>query len=494
MHLIHWQYWWWFWFTFLLTLYYVFFMRFFFFRSLKFNPKITTSYRSHGKWGDLIICILPISWCLNILSNSTTLLKLLEWQHEANFFTLRVRGKQWYWVYKFDFKSLIENLYTHKLYKQIGNFSYHQHETESISNNFYVLYNSFLKNKYSTSYEDKLPENYSDNNSQPSKDYVNEWLIELLKSDDPCLKEFQSVFASGMNIYPGLELPEDFVKWVTANIPQINEPLRLPNGVKIEDLNLNVFNCKNYCFFKKNLSESTGFFYKKSNYLLNELSINRFSRDFIFTSNSVDLLKSKNFDFFPSSNNTINLLKLRYTHNTVKPFNNNFYLVLKQKPISDWSKFDASTNFTINGDYSDFVASYSDSFIFNDTEKIQYYNNMRLLRLNKMLFLPVNMQISVITNSFDVIHSWFIPGLGLKMDCVPGRSTHHTLYIDLPGIYYGQCAEICGRFHHHMPIRVCALDLEHYLLWFNHYVLPSFSDLDLDKSNGEFYENLKYLF
>ena len=111
-----------------------------------------------------------------------------------------------------------------------------------------------------------------------------------------------------------------------------------------------------------------------------------------------------------------------------------------------------------------------------------------------MLFRPSNLQLSVVTNSFDVIHSWFIPGLGLKMDCVPGRSTHHTLYIDLPGIYYGQCAEICGRFHHHMPIRVCALDLEHYLLWFNHYVLPSIVDLDLDKVNAKSQDSFKYLF
>ena len=148
IHLIHWQYWWWFWFTFLLTLYYVFFMRFFFFRSLKFNPKIVTSYRSHGKWGDLVICILPVSWCLNILSNSTTLLKLLEWQSESNFFTLRVRGKQWYWVYKFDFKSLIDNFYTNKINKNIGHSSLIQHNSIYNKSNFYILFNSLLGNLY----------------------------------------------------------------------------------------------------------------------------------------------------------------------------------------------------------------------------------------------------------------------------------------------------------------------------------------------------------
>jgi heme/copper-type cytochrome/quinol oxidase subunit 2 len=89
----------------------------------------------------------------------------------------------------------------------------------------------------------------------------------------------------------------------------------------------------------------------------------------------------------------------------------------------------------------------------------------RLLRVKKTLVIPTNINITAITNSYDVVHSWFIPGIGLKMDCVPGRSTHHTFYVDNAGFYYGQCAEICGRYHHHMPIRVCALPFEHFLIW-----------------------------
>ena len=88
----------------------------------------------------------------------------------------------------------------------------------------------------------------------------------------------------------------------------------------------------------------------------------------------------------------------------------------------------------------------------------------RLLRTRRMLVLPAHVNLAVITNSFDVIHSWYVPGLGFKLDCVPGRSTHHSLYIDHCGFYYGQCAEICGRYHHHMPIRVCALPFEHFLI------------------------------
>jgi heme/copper-type cytochrome/quinol oxidase subunit 2 len=99
------------------------------------------------------------------------------------------------------------------------------------------------------------------------------------------------------------------------------------------------------------------------------------------------------------------------------------------------------------------------------SENMPVVVSKRLLRVKKTLVLPTHINITAVTNSYDVVHSWFIPGLGLKMDCVPGRSTHHTFYVDNAGFYYGQCAEICGRYHHHMPIRVCALPFEHFLVW-----------------------------
>lgn len=93
--------------------------------------------------------------------------------------------------------------------------------------------------------------------------------------------------------------------------------------------------------------------------------------------------------------------------------------------------------------------------------------NKRLLWVTKQIVLPIRAPITIVTNSYDVIHSWFIPGLGLKMDCVPGRSTHHTIFIDRPGYYYGQCAEVCGRRHHHMPIKILAVPFLHFVYWWN---------------------------
>ena len=101
-------------------------------------------------------------------------------------------------------------------------------------------------------------------------------------------------------------------------------------------------------------------------------------------------------------------------------------------------------------------------------------NSKRLLLTDRLLYIPKGFRITTVTNSFDVVHSWFLPGLGLKMDCVPGRSTHHSFRINTNGFFYGQCAEICGRFHHHMPIRLLSLNFHHFIIWWNYKILPLF--------------------
>jgi hypothetical protein len=77
----------------------------FFFKNTKINSSVLNSVKSNGRWGDLIAGLLPIYWCVNILLNSNMILKVLEWQTETSFCTIRVRGKQWYWVYKISIKN-----------------------------------------------------------------------------------------------------------------------------------------------------------------------------------------------------------------------------------------------------------------------------------------------------------------------------------------------------------------------------------------------------
>ena len=158
-----------------------------------------------------------------------------------------------------------------------------------------------------------------------------------------------------------------------------------------------------------------------------------------------------------------------------------FFLVIKQKRYKPKIAYSVSSkNCYLNIRNQRYM---SDNCYKVVNKKINYYryntfkgvttllSNKRLLRVKRVLVLPAHLNISIITNSFDVVHSWYIPGLGIKMDCVPGRSTHHNIYINHYGFYYGQCAEICGRYHHHMPIRVCALPFEHFLIWWYSYAI-----------------------
>lgn len=83
----------------------------------------------------------------------------------------------------------------------------------------------------------------------------------------------------------------------------------------------------------------------------------------------------------------------------------------------------------------------------------------RLLEVDNKLYLPVETNIRVLVSSADVLHSWAVPALGVKLDGCPGRLNQTSLYIKRPGTFYGQCSEICGINHGFMPIAVVGLDI-----------------------------------
>jgi cytochrome c oxidase subunit 2 len=88
-----------------------------------------------------------------------------------------------------------------------------------------------------------------------------------------------------------------------------------------------------------------------------------------------------------------------------------------------------------------------------------------LLNVDKPLVLPVNKKIRLITTGKDVIHSWWVPALGWKRDAIPGFINDNWVLIEKPGIYRGQCAELCGMRHGFMPIVLKAVPEEEYLAW-----------------------------
>jgi cytochrome c oxidase subunit 1 len=93
------------------------------------------------------------------------------------------------------------------------------------------------------------------------------------------------------------------------------------------------------------------------------------------------------------------------------------------------------------------------------------YGHLRLLEVDERLKLPIEKQLRLFITASDVLHSFAIPSLGVKIDAAPGRLNQIALWIKRPGVYYGQCSEICGIQHAYMPIVVEAVDEALFLGW-----------------------------
>jgi len=89
----------------------------------------------------------------------------------------------------------------------------------------------------------------------------------------------------------------------------------------------------------------------------------------------------------------------------------------------------------------------------------------RLLETTSTLILPTNTPITFFVTATDVLHSWAVPNLGLKIDAVPGRLNEVTTVITSPGLYTGQCSELCGVGHGFMPIRIIAVSPDEFTLY-----------------------------
>jgi len=523
VHLAQWQYWWWFWFAFIWCFYYLLSSRIIRYRVLKMKPKIYTSYRPHGKWGDFIAAVIPGLWVLNILTNSNFILRLIEWQNESSLFTVRIRARQWYWIYKFELKNIVDILvspknlgYNRWLLNTFGDLT--------VSDNYLHILNLRAQNKWIKGYWNILANNYSKVNQQNinltqefykfSNYNKNSIFLDnvIIKKNSKFSFNFINFKNNNKNFffnsffYNNINFKKYFSQINDTNL-LFNDTLDFSNGKTVSFLNLNT--TKNISIFNK--------LYKLVNNenTIKNTSMNMYS-DFLKSSRNIKksaglILPFRTIKYqiqFSDLNDTflwrekapITLFTHRFgkgkNYLVEKPLLNAIYLTIKQKKYKTRKSIPLLTkmlkdenDFTKKIKFSSKPVLLNNSFFYNDfndpttlyrmikknkvkSDVIPVTLARRLLRTKRTLVLPAHINITLITNSFDVVHSWFIPGLGIKLDCIPGRSTHHTFYIDSVGFYYGQCAEICGRYHHHMPIRICALPFEHFLVWWHTFGLP----------------------
>lgn len=114
-------------------------------------------------------------------------------------------------------------------------------------------------------------------------------------------------------------------------------------------------------------------------------------------------------------------------------------------------------------EYSDFLDVEFDSYMVatRDLEE----GDFRLLEVDNRVVVPKGLGVRILVRSEDVIHSWTVPSLGVKLDAIPGRLNQLRFYIIYPGVFYGQCSEICGANHSFIPICVERVDLNSFIVW-----------------------------
>nr|YP_009740513.1 cytochrome c oxidase subunit II [Apalacris nigrogeniculata]YP_010703638.1 cytochrome c oxidase subunit II [Xenocatantops humilis]ACR10436.1 cytochrome c oxidase subunit II [Apalacris varicornis]QID03449.1 cytochrome c oxidase subunit II [Apalacris nigrogeniculata]WCO86772.1 cytochrome c oxidase subunit II [Xenocatantops humilis] len=114
-------------------------------------------------------------------------------------------------------------------------------------------------------------------------------------------------------------------------------------------------------------------------------------------------------------------------------------------------------------EYSDFINIEFDTYML--TEKDLKNEGFRLLEVDNRTILPMDSEIRVLATASDVLHSWAVPALGIKIDAMPGRLNQSTFTINRPGLFMGQCSEICGANHSFMPISIESTSVNMFIKW-----------------------------
>ena len=454
---------------------------------------------------------------------------MLEWQHESTLFTLRIHGRQWYWIFKYDIRGF-NDVFNHN--KKIGNdFLISSKRAENLYNTFNnlnIFYNTFLiRNSkfYWQRIEDKswlslyLKNKVFYNNNK--SDFINQFNTLVIKFDNNFIN-FKKYFIKN-HIYTKPSISHFKLKYNFKKFIYFKKFF----GVDAYD---NIWDVK-WCVRKIRMSSGLFIrFFKKPNIIATNI-INSYNKNYIYN----DIINIKNLykNIINSPHSNINLFNVKYStlfftnksSYTEKIVENRPFYILKllraKKTISflsDTIKIKnnksmirnvnniSSCSFDVKEEFNElkeknlysikiikstpnFFSNKIFSKYFNDDVTFKFEQDYllekhkmkkmskrkneifklalskRLLKVRRMLLIPLYNNITLVTSSYDVAHSFFLPALGLKFDCVPGRSTHHTLNVAYKGVYYAQCAEVCGRYHHHMPARLGAVLFEHFLCW-----------------------------
>jgi len=138
-------------------------------------------------------------------------------------------------------------------------------------------------------------------------------------------------------------------------------------------------------------------------------------------------------------------IKILYLNNEIK------YNILSIKIISNqWFWYYEYLNF--NNKFNSYII-YNKNFNFN------------LIETDNKIIIPFNLPLQLILTSIDVIHSWTIPSINLKIDTIPNQLNNQIFKTNKPGLIFGQCSEICGINHSFIPIQIESIFFNNFINW-----------------------------
>nr|YP_011002920.1 cytochrome c oxidase subunit II [Leucoptera coffeella]WPR14286.1 cytochrome c oxidase subunit II [Leucoptera coffeella] len=183
-------------------------------------------------------------------------------------------------------------------------------------------------------------------------------------------------------------------------------------------------------------------------YIMSYILINKFTNRYILDNQLIELIWTVIpaitliFIAFPSLRLLYLMEEINNPFLTIKSIGNQWY----------WSY-----------EYSDFNNIEFDSYMIPTNDLSE--NSFRLLDVDNRIVLPMNNHIRFMVTASDVLHSWTIPAIGVKMDANPGRLNQTSFFLKRPGIFYGQCSEICGANHSFMPIVMESIPTMSFINW-----------------------------
>ena len=434
LHITIWHYWLWFTFLFLMMLYFTYLIKLFSFNRADIKGIRSNFDKRRNAWSEILIIFFPFLWSINFVTHAFSYLKLIESNHSYSVINLHIIAYQWGWKYGYNTDTYIK--VSSSAY-EVGN-----NVTASTPGILYKnAYNSWiyklnwleLKHKYNS--------------------FITRWVkLNIQNYYEIKLREVRTQ----LNQY------EQYLK--TNIITELTEGDVTGTRILESTVDSNT---------RRVLQKVWK--YLRSSYLSTLSNVNKDKYKYIYTTKElVTSYSDTKHSYIEDSFDEL--------HTNQNFYFNNYYENRTDIYVPQHTKWIIAQGVALN-----------ERIIHNG---IHMYDPMRLLRSSGIAILPARLPICLLGTSQDVTHSWAIPSIGIKIDCVPGRLFKLYNIINREGIYFGQCAELCGINHYNMPVNLYVLSFEHFLLWWEiefEELLKSFNiKYKYKNKNGAYFFNNKF--